>query len=428
MKQYSVDLTHLCLYILILATIIPDIGIKISVHGFTWTFFRICIVAGLLILIMCDKGVLHIYQGTYSYAWIILMLFWLFYGAVLLVTSSYSDKHNGILELLSVFNGMLLIYALTSVEITEEIQSRMCGLIIILLFLLLALAGFEILTGKHLWMSYFNDASNQSVKEVLQRHAATGIMYNVNDFSALITCMLPFCFYHGKRIVYCFCTILVFAVNTINDATLCNLAIIFGGLLYFIILRGQNIKKAIIRIIVCVISLIGIALTGNILITLLSGRVNIIDRIILQINNARIGGGSLYRRFIMYKDLIAVARSSMFLGIGPASLTSYFTRFASKSRLVNPHCLLLEILSQYGILVFAGFVILLTGMLITAIKCYMETDDKNERSRYFVAAELIIVYIMASFAPSSFIGYAYQWLIIAMICILLPKETKNKTQ
>ena len=134
-----------------------------------------------------------------------------------------------------------------------------------------------------------------------------------------------------------------------------------------------------------------------------------------QISNFRSGSGSLYHRVLIYGETIRAWLSTGMLGMGPAGFSRYFSLYQSQTGLVNPHSLLFEILSQYGILVAGGFVFMLIRSYFAGRELY-RAKDKLEQSAGLILMAYVIVYFFASFAPSSFIKYPYQWLLLSVMC------------
>lgn len=398
----------------LISSIIPDIGIKFSTFGFTWTTGRIMLALTLLGTVIMGKSItLNI--KTYLHRWMLFMFFWVIYGMIFLFISKYTDRHKGIVECLSLLNGLIIIYILGQVLDKKDNRDYAINLIYWLLNLLLIMAVIEIVTGKHWYTSAFYDSSS-SISMLVDKHVATGLMYNMNDFSALITCLSPVLLckrFSWKRIVT---LIGILIINLINDASVCTLGIIIFGLYYFLIIRGGKSRNAIVLKTVFWIISISFFFFLLSLGTKLTNRNDWIGAIARQIFNARQGFGSLFARIIIYKDTVKAWILTGLLGMGPSSFTNYFTIHQSLSKLVNPHAFFLEILSEYGIVVFLWFVFLLIKMFITAQKAYGSLHSKQQKEASLMAIGFIIIYCFASFAPSSFVGYIYQWAMIAVMC------------
>lgn len=403
---------------LVLASFIPDIGIKFSTVGFTWTFYRtvvaLCASSTLLL-----HGRIVIEKGTLLAKWIIFQLLWMIYGWIMLFIGKYADFHNGFIELLSIFNGLVVFYCMSRFLKKEENKAWIIKFTYWILNFLIVFGMIEIVSGKHWITSGYYDV-NSSLYNYNNRHLATGFMYNMNDFSALITCMTPVLLlkrFGKKRLLS---LLGVFIINLRNDATTCSFAIILFILYYFLIIKGGKTQKAtVFRVAFWIVVLTMLALVLYYR-EQLTGRSDVLGAAARQIRNAKMGMGSLYHRLIMYKDAINALVLSGMLGLGPSGFPKYFTIHKSMSGLVNPHAMIIEVLTQYGIIIAGWYAFLLVKMFRTAkSKVSINSSDENG----LVVIAFVIVYFVASFAPSSFIGYSYQWILIAIMCSLLENNT-----
>lgn len=404
------------LSLLALAALVPDIGLKVSTFGFVWTIYRFLSIASLLLIIILDRGTLHVNKGDFHLQWIKLMIVWVLYGFLSMQISTYSDRHAGYIELLSILNGSIILYVSYAVSVNQDVFEKLVKTIRYVLIVFLIIGFVEISTGKHLNASMFNDTSNRTVVLYnLSRNVATGLMYNQNDFSAFITSLNCVCFYQSRKRTKWIYMILVFIVNIVNNATICNSSIIVGLLFYYLILNNFRGDRSKFKIVIFILLTVFIILFGLIFDYTDSIFGRYLSSIDIQISNVRLATGSLYKRLIIYFDSIRALIRSWFLGVGPSGITNYFKENPSISGLTDPHALLLEILSQYGVLIFTWFVVLLVKMFNYSRRGFFSVNNDSE-NRYLMSMQVIITYVIVSFAPSTFIGYSYQWLLIAVCC------------
>ncbi len=412
-KKRRLTLSNCVFSFLLIFSIVPDIGIKFSVFGFTWTAYRLTIALSIIAVVFIGRKI-SLFKSNPLSKWILFMIIWLILGGVLLLVSKYSDRHAGMIELLSIFNGIIVIYMMSVFLASEENLDYALKIMYWLLNFLLLFGLIEIVTGWHWRTSAFRDV-NSSIYVYSNHHLATGLMYNMNDYSALITCMSPILLDSriGKKR---FITLgAIFAINIINDATTCTFAIIVFALYYYLILKKGNISKRVILKVVFIALCIGavaFAIGIGFNVSESKGFLGALSR---QISNARTSSGSLYRRLVIYKDAIVAWTSFGLMGMGPAGFSNYFKENISSSGLVNPHALVFEILTQYGIIIFICFIWLLLWMFRSAKKFYLTTAGRESERAVMVIA-FVIIYVIVSFAPSSFLGYSYQWLLIAIMC------------
>ena len=417
-------LAGLVLTFVAFASIIPDIGFRITTMGFVWTLYRFVIPVSLVFAFVLCQGKSLVKKSSMSFYMTMLMGFWVVYGIALLLISNYSDKHAGFIELLALANGFFVFVIIGMIGISEDGFKKISQVIVFSLNALLLMAFFEIITAKHLPTSFFYDTKANAYNGI-SPHAATGFLYNVNDFSAMITCLLPVVLVCWKSKLRWISIAALMAVNFINDATACNLAIIACLMFYFItndkIGQGRRfIRKGLV---------IAAALAGAFIVlfgqSFLGNRNDILGSLSRQVTNLKNSNGSLWKRVTIYKDSFSGFINSKCIGNGPSSFATYFAKHPSESHLVNPHALLVEILFEYGIIIFVWYVGMIIMIFKKALHCYNCDDNRENKKQFMMIMMIIIVYVIVGFAPSAFLGYAYQWLILALCCIRLD-ITKNR--
>lgn len=410
-NKFTTD--HFLLILLTVTAFVPGISLRITTFGFTWTVYRAAVFLALFFVV---AGAVPIRIGDHSllHKWILFMLFWLCYGFALLFLGRYSDRHNGLLELLSVFGGAVVFYVMRHILADTKNRKTAITLIYWMLNLMILIGLIEIAAGKHLSTSGFNDPGS-SLYELVNRRQATGLMYNMNDFSAMITCMCPVLLYRGLGFKRAPTMLGVLLINLANDATTCTLSIlVFVGFYFLIIMGGRKRSAVVYKMIFWFLFIAALAFVVFFPHESIGG-IGFFGALSRQISNFRSGSGSLYHRVLIYGETIRAWLSTGMLGMGPAGFSRYFSLYQSQTGLVNPHSLLFEILSQYGILVTGGFVFMLIRSYFAGRELY-RAKDKLEQSAGLILMAYVIVYFFASFAPSSFIKYPYQWLLLSVMC------------
>lgn len=411
-KWKTLSLNRLIFLGLIVFSVIPDIGLRFSTVGFTWTMYRLMVPLGTAFVL---AGVLSVrlQRGTVLTRWILFMLFWVVYGIVLLFVGRYSDRHNGFVEWLSVCNGLLVMYTMSFFLTDRENLEDATRLLYWLLNLLVLFGLAEIATGRHWFTSAFHDAAS-AISTVSDPHQATGFMYNMNDFSALLTCLTPVL--TDKKLGRLrYATLAgVLLINLKNDATTCTLAILLFAVVYLLTAGGgKTLVSLLFRLAFGVLFLAGLAflLLPE---SWLAGRSGFVGALARQIINARSSSGSLFARLTIYKDALRAWVSTGMLGMGPRGFTNYFQQHKSASGLVNPHALILEVLTQYGIVVASWLVGLLVSMYRKA-RVLLDAPELDRHTAGLMVMAFVVIYFVVSFAPSSFIGFTYPWILIAVM-------------
>lgn len=407
-----ISLKAFLIFLLVFASLIPDIGIKFSTMGFNWTLYRIVIVVGILRYLQLPKNKEKMIARFAYRRWVLLMTGWVCYGTILLVISPYRDPHKGFVELLSIFGGLICILVLTSV-LQEAYDLEQIISVVQCVFLALVILGcFECATGFHLPMSYFHDGT---VTHLGGRRAATGVFYSENDFSSFLTCFMPVMLYGRRgRTISFFSMIGVLYVDYINDANICLIAIIIAISFYLIFIKkyGKNGRKVVSGMLIVLGCIVVVYVWNNL--KDLSNVSTLIRTIYVQYSSMALSEGSLYARLVIYADSLKAALHTAFLGIGPAAFSNYFYAHPSLSGLVNPHNLYLEMLVEYGLVITGAFIFEIFKMIHTLRKKAIMCSNKGIRLKYIVGCEMLVLYCFVCIASSSFIGYAWQWIVMTI--------------
>lgn len=371
----------------------------------------------ILIYLQIPKTEERLVERSVYMKWIFLLIVWLIYGIILMNLSPYTDPHLGFIEVLSIFNGLICMYILVSIIRNHKDIEQIVTIVFYVYIALVMIGMAEIILGVHLPMSYFNDAT---ITHIVGRTAATGVFYSENDFSTFLTSLAPLMIYRKKKRVLGLAALLgAIYINTINDANICVIAMVFGVAYYFVFIkkygkRGQAVLRGLL---IAIIAVAVIFVWRNI--DTLKNSSRLLMAIRTQHLNARQSYGSLYARFMIYVDSLKASVNTYFLGIGPAAFTNYFKAHPSISGLVNPHNLYLEILVEYGGIIAGFFTVGLFKLIYQLRKKILKSVDRNTRRKLIAGCEMLVLYSISCIASSSFIGYSWQWIVISLGTILL---------
>jgi len=430
----SVRLGLVIAALLIAASAIPSLGFEVNTFGFNWTFYRGVVVLLSVVTLILYRGEIRITARKENLLWMGFMLIWLIYGAVLLVVSPFSDPGRGTLELFSILCGLLSFYILSGLRLTDREIETLLRVLFFLLLGLVILGFYEIITGNHLSFSMFNDPDNL-VKHRWSIHTASGIMYNINDFSALLTLMCPVVigrfrirFRWGYFDPGWLLLIAVIVINRINDANTSIIAIIVGVVLYFALPLTGDRRKMGKLLLVLAIAILAVVLYFVVMEAEDEGFLN---RVFGLVKETTEGKGSLHSRILIYRDDLVAAWRSGLMGLGPAGFPVYYTRYPmdSASGFVNPHSLVLEILSQYGVVICIGFLFLLCRLVKKMYRIYkVKTSCEQQKEWGRMGVIIIVVYLIVTFASSSYLLNTLHWTLLALLCLIADMESERNDE
>ena len=382
--------------------------------------------------------------------YLVMMIFWLLYGIVLLFFSQYSSLSDGMKELLNLFLGLLSVFCITQLCDTKELLFYFLKVLKIMICLLCLLAIIEMMSGFHFSSSkFFSDFSKEQFGYLFFRGLSlqqffpiTSIFYGINDFAAFLAIFFPL-FYidrtekKKKRVANACLMFIIAFLLLVGDANIAFITIIIA-IIFMLIMKVVN-KYSVGNLAVMLLMqqwIVKWVANGTILIKGWIGSLGLIGGgsnamayataswdagavttiaassqvVATQIQTAEKGYGSLYVRIMVMRDSIDMWLDSCLLGVGPSGFTNYLEKNGSRSSVVNPHNFWFEILSQYGIFVFVVYIGFLLYIFMINLKNYFFKKE-------FVLLRLLCImvsYVFASIAPSNFLNYSYQWIILAV--------------
>ena len=346
------------------------------------------------------------------------------------------DKHESLKAIMLIvlgFLSLITILTLSEDETLIRFEIRICKFILVILMIL---ALYEIVSGNHLPVSKFCDSAylkSRNISANTKIHLATGVFYNENDFSAFISIFSPlfFDFFQGNKIKSFFNLVGIFLIVfifIINDAWICWIAFLMSLILYLIMRPQKPFYKSIAFLsFVIIIKRFGLYMITRLvyIFAKITGNRSLLNRgekfqiekskfndiLSEQINNSENGVGSAFRRMYTYGESIKHTFLDTYgFGYGPGSFSNFSTSLNDKNMLLNPHCMWIEILAEYGAFLFIAFFSCLIYAFFTLIKLFKKT--KSDLIPIICAID--ISFAIASFAPSSLFAVSYMWIPIGL--------------
>ncbi|MEG0391599.1 MAG: hypothetical protein RR626_02420, partial [Anaerovoracaceae bacterium] len=219
------------------------------------TFYRIAIVV-LFLYFVVRRIVLKIEKKYYSkifFFFVFTMVLWFFWGKFFLYKNDYVDLILGQNQIFTVLMGLLSVYCIYESCHTKEGLSIIFWTTRIVVVGLTAFAVVEMSTDFHLMVSKLSDPAyleliNSTLEENFMAkmisYNASAIFYNVNDFSAFLVIFSPL-FYPQKKYkrwvngIFIGELILQVLIFSKNDAWICTLSMLIGGIAYLILSKAK---------------------------------------------------------------------------------------------------------------------------------------------------------------------------------------------
>ena len=412
--------THILLVLILVVMFIPISFSNVRVMGMVLTSERLLIPV-LALLAFLNRFSLKTTTNRTAVEWIVFFVVWIAIGFFLMFSSEYVKFNDGLKEMLSIILAFLTSYLLINIFKEKEYITFSINVVKAILVVSIVFALFEIITNKHLPTSYF------TLEPVLYMNkGATFFYYGVNDFSSFITLLCPVFFFTNKTIRHnvfsTICLLLIFYINTVNDARFCILAMLLGFVIALLLVKKMSPQKVLV-IIICLLLFLSFI---YILHEYTSYNSIFISTFQEKLQDEIFGfyrrNGSVYLRLMTYLESFIASSQNFFFGYGPDSFRNYFTAHPSASSLVNPHSMFLEVLFNYGLIIM----LLLVYFIFKLIKYGIKYFKQEGRIEYVIVVVMMFAYIIVSFAPSNFISYSYQWYPFVLGVCLLNGSMKYK--
>lgn len=353
------------------------------------------------------------------------LYFWFGYAIISLAWSV--SKEAAIKNIIFLSMGVSVVFFSTYYFHKKKDFQILYNIWLYILGFLMVIGFWEHLTGHHLPVSeYYNEMRTYIM------FRPTGIFRNPNNYATFLAISIPFAigivrYAHKKYIRLCgLCSALgVFYLVVVTGSRANIIAVLFE--LTFILLFLLNLRrkiKSVIAVGICIV----------LLFMFLPGPVKgFFSQIGVELNSivsqAKLKTGSIDIRINLVRNGLLFLYSTAGFGVGAGNYEYYMANFAqySTAGILNPHNWWLEILINYGILIFIGYIIFYIGIIQNLWKIYRLTSTREEK----IICEALLVSLMgfffASISASSIMTFEPQWLLIAFALAFL-NYYKNKKE
>ncbi|MCM3088667.1 O-antigen ligase family protein [Bhargavaea ginsengi] len=336
------------------------------------------------------------------------LTFWIIYLFISLAwTENHSNIHKGIYYLVLYSILVFLIIKLINSEknIINANQS-----ILLLSYLIIGIGIFEYLSGYHLSTSRYSDPRTYNSFNVDNINAVTATFYNENNYSLFLSICAPFIMIQiikGNlitKLVNLLMLSSIFFLVIINDAKLVLAGLILQTIILLIFFKIPRLIKLTYTFVFFVLTLY-IVNTG------------FLDEYNKAYDEIVNGYGSNYVRLNLYKSGFYMLLESNFLGVGPKNFGLNLHPELYTAEIVNPHNWWIELLAEYGVIIFIGFLALYIWILIQLYKIYRQKRITSDIT--FALFLSFCGFVIASVAPSSLFDFWPMWVIIGLALAII---------
>lgn len=356
---------------------------------------------------------------------------WLSYAVVSLGWAAY--KVGAIRHTIFLFMGASLIFFAVYYFQSDRDLQNLYWVWLTAFFSLLLLGFWEHLTGQHLPVSGYNEERLSALAyhvraDVMYR--PTGVFKNPNDYATFLSFCIPFALgtarYAGSSLARLAGIGSAFAafyliVVTGSRANILAVLLVVAFLCLFLTNSKQKAKVAF-ALAVCVT--MAIIVFPVYLKEFFSKVITQLGSIVVK---AGLEKGSVAVRANLVRNGLTFLYSTAGFGVGAGNAEYWMANFAQHETggILNPHNWWLEILINYGIFVFVGYVAVYISIVWRLWRSWHEVVDHKE---YMIVESLLLSLIgfsVASLSSSSIMAFNPEWMLFAFALAFLNRKKSN---
>ena len=405
--------SYLCLFLLVF---IDPFFFNVPVGPLRVTAIRV-VIGGLTFIMLFRLLVFEdIIKRQIGYP-VLFLFVWFLYGFISILWTT--DKVTGIKELY--YFGTFLLFILLLIYLLKMKNHRfwinqsfwLMGIITIGISLLELALNYHLPTSRIvLEADRFSESSTR---------VATAFFYNENDLATFLVILFPFFLVNllkttafGK-FLNIMIMLLIFVITFANLARIATISLLIQVLLFIYLTKKDWFYRGI-----CLALLFSPILLGLSWVLLGDKFATLID-----LEGLKQGYGSGFIRLNLYLNGVYALFQSFMLGVGPGNFQEHIYPMFNTKGIVNPHNWWVEVLTNYGFMIFCGYVVFYWFCLKNTFQLY----QKNVKSNHLALTLFLSLsgFIFASIGPSRLFYFWPMWLLIGVVLAYINnnKETAS---
>lgn len=359
---------------------------------------------------------------------------WLFYAILSLAWAA--SKTDAIRHIILLFMSVSIIYFVVYYFSNDKDIKRLYYVWLFILGCLLLVGHWEHLTGQHLSVSGYSEMRLDSLAPYVVaqvKHTPTGVFTNPNDYASYLTLSIPFVFvlirYRRSMVersvgLVALLSTLYLLLMTFSRANYLGVLLELAFAFMFLFKFKEKLMTTILG------GLLILALVFTLQGTIKSIGGTISEEIGSIINPSEVTYGSTGIRINLIKNsLIFLARTAGF-GVGAGNFEYWMANFRIYDTfgISNPHNWWVEIMVDYGIFIYTGYILFYLGLVIGLYKIHRHLTDRTEKMICEALLVSIVGFFLASISPSSIMAFRPQWFLFAFALAFLNYQRTKRVE
>jgi len=408
-------LERIIYFVMLFTAVIGDKVWHYNVGIISITPYRIAIACILVIVIP-----LRLFNKSFSklsLKFITFIFLWIIWGLMSLLWTV--DPVLGLKEICELIFS-LIVYIILIIFSNKDNHGAFREAWIACFILMTILNLVEIYYGYH----FQNDYETYFIGTEEYPFYIVGTLGNPNNLASFISLSIPFLVYtiinakKQTRVISVILVILAIMLLLLTESRINILGVLLGGAVFWTLLHKNykhNMKFGFIILFVLIIyyakELLQLGVVGK------------FGRLAYEMENI----GSIKIRINVGLDCLYICIKSCMIGTGAGSVAKILGGNGlpwPTQGIVNPHGYPFEILSQYGIIVFLGYIYIMFQFI--KIFKYNIQKTNEDHVRAITGIYLLIVYVFSWFANSAFLEDPINWMALSSLLVLaMSFEPKN---
>jgi teichuronic acid biosynthesis protein TuaE len=350
---------------------------------------------------------------------------WLGYAFISILWAA--DQIAAVKNVIFLFSGVSILFFLVYFFRNLNTLKWLYLLWLLIFVVLIPIGLWEVVTGNHLVVSGLSEEERSWVM-----FAPTTVFTNQNDYAAFIALTIPMILvwirYYSKlyiRILGVLVLIGSLSLLIMTTSRSCYLAV-FAGLAFWFIFLLQ-VKKKLITLVtvttICILLLLAFPDWIQDTFSLVQAEISSLDSVVSATDDY---GSNVVRKNLIKNALHFTAQSAGF-GVGAGNAEYYMERYGiyPTGHITNVHNWWAEILANYGIFIFAGYVVLYISIFLNLWRAYKGINVQTEKMICEALLVGLISFFIASVSSSSIIAFPPQWIFFGF-CLAFLNYLRNK--
>lgn len=416
------SLQQFILYMTIISAFVGSLVLSIEigpVHLFPFRFFLFIICSVFLItIIIVNNGRLNLAHIKVK-LFLQFLALWFCYAFVSMIWAA--EKVDAFKNIIFLFTGISLVFFIVYYYRSLNNLKWLYWLFICIFVALLPIAIWEITTGNHLEVSKMFEETRERIAFM-----PSTVFFNPNDYAAYIVLTCPMIYtlvrYSSSwlvRVLGIPVIIMCLWILVMTMSRSSYIALLMGLTFWFLFLLHWKHKIKILAV-ACLSAII----LMFVFFTQIMDLLETIEKQMVSLNTLVSQGGgdtSIDTRLNLMKNGIVFAAESLGFGVGAGNAEYYLANCAiyPVGGIAKMHNWWMEIMVNYGLFIFCGYVILYLSILYNLWRIHKCADNVTEK---MICEALLISWVsffMASISSSSIMAFPPQWIYLGFTLAFL---------